>query len=57
MQKVMKQAGCRGCIVTADAMNTQKATAEAIIKQARGDYCLALEGNHGAICQEVEEYT
>lgn len=45
MQKVMKQLDCRGCVVTADAMNTQKATAKAIIKEAHGDYCLALKGN------------
>lgn len=56
MQKVMKQIDCRGCIVTADAMNAQKATAEAIIKQARGDYCLALKGNHGTVWREVKEY-
>ena len=42
--------------MTADAMNTQKATAETIIKQAQGDYCLALKGNQGTVCQEVKEY-
>ena len=56
MQNVMKQIDCRGCIVTADAMNTQKATAETIIKQAQGGYCLALKGNQGTVCQEVKEY-
>ena len=45
MQKVMKQLDCRGCVVTADAMNTQKATAKAIIEEAHGDYCLALKEN------------
>ena len=33
MQKVMKQLDCRGCVVTADAMNTQKATAKTIIEE------------------------
>lgn len=56
MQKVMKQLDCRGCVVTADAMNTQKATAEAIIKEAQGDYCLALKGNQKTAYLEVKEY-
>lgn len=56
MQKVMKQIDCRGCIVTADAMNTQKATARAIVKEAHGDYCLALKENQKTAYQEVKEY-
>ena len=56
MQKVMKQIDCRGCIVTADAMNTQKATARAIIKEAHGDYCLALKENQKTAHREVKEY-
>lgn len=52
----MKQIDCRGCIVTADAMNTQKATAEAVIKQARDDYCHSLKGNYRTVCQQVKEY-
>ncbi len=35
MQKVMKQIDCRGCVVTADAMNTQKATAKLFAIVAR----------------------
>lgn len=35
MQKVIKQIDWRGCIVTADALNTQKATARAIVKEAQ----------------------
>lgn len=56
MQKVMKQMDCRGCIVTADAMNTQKATARAIAKEAHGDYCLALKENQKTAYREVKEY-
>lgn len=56
MQKVMKKIDCRGCIVTADAMNTQKATAKVIIKEAHGDYCLALKENHKTIYLEIKEY-
>lgn len=56
MQKVMKQIDARGCIVTTDAMNTQKATAMAIIKEAHGDYCLALKENQKTAYHEVKEY-
>lgn len=56
MQRVIKQTDCRGCIVTADAMNTQKATARAIVKEAHGEYCLALKENQKTACQEIKEY-
>lgn len=56
MQKVMKQTDCQGCIVTADAMNTQKATAKAIVNEAHGDYCLALKENQKTAYSEVKEY-
>lgn len=44
-----------GCIVTIDAMGTQKDIAEKIIKK-KGDYVLALKGNHPLLYQEVEEF-
>ena len=56
MQKVMTQIDCRGCIVTTDAMNTQKATAMAIVKEAHGDYCLALKENQKTVYYEIKEY-
>lgn len=56
MQKVIKQIDCRGCIVTADAMNTQKATARAIVKEGHGEYCLALKENQKMAYQEIKEY-
>lgn len=56
MQKVIKQIDCRGCIVTADAMNTQKGTARAIAKEAHGEYCLALKENQKTAYQEIKEY-
>lgn len=42
-------------IVTIDAMGTQKKIAEKIIKK-KGNYVLALKGNHGLFHKEVEEY-
>ncbi|WP_160562124.1 ISAs1 family transposase [Parablautia muri] len=46
----------RGCVVTADALNTQKETARAIVKKAHGDYCLALKENQKTVYNEVKEY-
>jgi len=56
MQEVMGKLDCRGCVVTADAMNTQKDTARAIVKKAHGDYCLALKENQKTAYHEVKEY-
>lgn len=44
----------KGCIVTVDAINTQKDTAAAI--RARGaDYVLALKANHGRLYEAVRD--
>lgn len=43
-----------GCIVTIDAMGTQKNIAQLIIEKG-ADYCLALKGNQGNIHQDVEQ--
>jgi len=56
MQDVMKLLDCSGCVVTADAMNTQKATAEVIVEKAHGDYCLALKENQKNAYHEIRQY-
>jgi len=43
-----------GCIVTIDAMGTQKEIATKI-RDAKADYVLALKGNQGNLKEEVEE--
>lgn len=43
----------RGCIVTIDAMGTQRAIAAQIISQ-KGDYILALKGNQESVHTDVE---
>lgn len=43
-----------GCIVTIDAMGTQKAIAEQIIAGG-GDYVLSLKGNQGNLHEDVEQ--
>jgi len=43
----------KGCIVTADAINTQKETAQ-VVRQQEADYVLALKENHPNLYAEVE---
>jgi|SRR6185503_3649272 len=44
----------RGCIVTVDALNTQKKIAAQIIRQG-GDYLMALKENHGLLYTQVAD--
>lgn len=44
---IIKGMNLFNCVITSDALNTQKKFARAIIK-AGGDYCLAVKGNHGS---------
>jgi predicted transposase YbfD/YdcC len=41
-------------VITADALNCQKAIAEQIVEQG-GDYVLALKGNHPHLSEAGEE--
>lgn len=43
-----------GCIVTIDAMGTQRAIAAQIIEQ-KGDYALALKENQGTLYEDVQD--
>lgn len=45
----------QGCIVTTDALNTQKSIAAQIIEQ-KADYLLALKSNHALLHEEVRDY-
>lgn len=42
-----------GCIITIDAMGTQKAIAKKIVER-KADYVLALKGNQGTLANDVE---
>lgn len=55
-QKVLKSLELRGCIVTADALNTQKETARSIVEDAHADYCLALKANQRNTYNDVYDY-
>jgi predicted transposase YbfD/YdcC len=52
--ELLKVLDLQGCIVTIDAMGTQKAIAEQIVAQG-GDYVLALKGNQGNLFEDVEQ--
>jgi len=50
--KLLRLLSLRGTIVTADALNCQRAIAEQIVEQ-KGDYALALKGNQGTLFDDV----
>ena len=53
--KLLEQLDLKNCIVTADALNTQKETVKSIIKK-NGDYVLALKANQKNFYNEIKEY-
>jgi predicted transposase YbfD/YdcC len=52
--KLLKMLEVKGCIVTIDAMGTQTKIAQQIVERG-GDYVLALKGNQGNLCEDVEQ--
>jgi predicted transposase YbfD/YdcC len=52
--ELLKVLELNGCIVTLDAMGTQTAIAQQIVAQG-GDYVLALKGNQGNLCEDVQQ--
>jgi predicted transposase YbfD/YdcC len=53
--ELLRTLDIKGCIVTADALITQKAIAAQIVEQG-GDYLLALKGNHPLAEAEVRAF-
>ena len=53
--ELIKKLKLNNCILTADALNTQKDTVEAIIK-AKGNYVLALKKNQKRFYEDVKDY-
>ena len=51
----MRNLELSGCIVTIDAMGTQKKIAKEII-ESDADYVLALKANHGVAYEEIKSY-
>jgi hypothetical protein len=52
---LLKMLSLKGTIVTADALNCQRAIAQQIVDQG-GDYCLALKGNQGQLHDDVRTF-
>jgi predicted transposase YbfD/YdcC len=53
--ELLKMLLLKGSIVTADALNCQRAIAEQVIGQG-GDYVLALKGNQGTLLEDVRTF-
>ena len=53
--KLMEMLDLKDCIVTADAMNCQKAIAAKAIEK-KADYVLAMKGNHPLAHEEIKKY-
>ena len=55
VQQLIDELDIRDCLVTADALNCQRETAEAIIR-GKGDYLLDAKGNQPVLEGEIREY-
>ena len=55
-QAVLKKMDLRKCVVTADALNTQKETAHSIVHDAHADYCLAVKANQRNAYTDIRDY-
>ena len=53
--KLLALLSLKGCIVTADALNCQRAIAAQVVGQG-GDYVLALKGNQGTLHDDVRRF-
>ncbi len=53
--KLLEMLSLKGCIVTADALNCQHATAAKVIEQG-ADYVLALKANQPSLHDDVRRY-
>ena len=53
--ELIKKLNLTNCILTADALNTQKETVKAIV-EAEGDYVLALKKNQKTFYEDVKDY-
>ena len=55
VRELIAMLNLEGCIVVADALNCQKETAKAIIKQ-KADYLLNVKDNHEGLKDDIETY-
>ena len=52
---LLKRLSIEGCLITIDAMGTQKNIANQIVDQG-GDYLLAVKGNHPTLCNDIQTF-
>jgi len=55
VQELLKELNIKGNMVTADALNCQKETAEIIVNQ-KADYLLCVKDNHPNLKKDIEDY-
>jgi predicted transposase YbfD/YdcC len=53
--KLMDMLDLKGCVVTADALNCQKAVAKKAVEK-KAEYVLAVKGNHPVLHDEIRRY-
>jgi len=52
---LLKELNIKGTIITADALNCQKETAEIIVKQ-KAEYLLSVKDNHLNLKKDIEDF-
>ena len=55
VQKMLKELNIKGTMITADALNCQKETAEIIVKQ-KADYLFSVKDNHPNLKKNIEDF-
>lgn len=55
IEALLERLDLTGCVVTVDALNTQKRLAQRIVEK-KGDYVMALKQNHALLHDEVSDY-
>lgn len=55
VQELLKELNIKGTVVTADALNCQKETAEIIVKQ-KADYLFSVKDNHPNLKRDIEDF-
>lgn len=55
VQELLKELNIKGAVVTADALNCQKETAEIIVDQ-KADYLLSVKDNHPNLKKDIEDF-
>src|SRR5690242_7549992 len=51
--ELISQLGLKGCIVTTDALNTQKSSAKAVI-ECKADYIFPVKENHSGLLEDIQ---